>query len=120
MLQLFFFQELSNPEVLEAMAVREGLNLAQDLNLPRIRLASDCLAVIKAIKEENLVRYCHILREIKSMAADMAEATFVHENRMSNKEPHLLARRVLSSPIGRYVWFVNPPERRLYFPYFDK
>ena len=50
------FEGLTDPEVLEALAVREGLNLAQDLILPRIRVASDCLSVIEAMKQPNLGR----------------------------------------------------------------
>jgi hypothetical protein len=40
---------ISDPEVLEAMAVREGLCLAEDLLIQRVRIASDCQSVIKAL-----------------------------------------------------------------------
>jgi ribonuclease HI len=72
---------VSDPEVLEAMAVREGLNLAQYLNLPRIRLAMDCLSVVKALKEVNLGSYSHIIQEIKANAERLQEVSFVHEHR---------------------------------------
>jgi ribonuclease HI len=52
---------ISDPEVLEAMAVREGLCLAEDLLIQRVRIASDCQSVIKALEEKNLGRYSHIL-----------------------------------------------------------
>jgi hypothetical protein len=32
-----------------------------------------------------------------------------HENRSSNNEPHVLARFVLGSPVGRYVWLGDLP-----------
>ena len=103
------FDGLADPEVLEAMAIREGVNLAQDLLLTRIKVASDCLTVVEAMKEPNLGRYSHILHEITSTAKGFADATFVHEHRSSNKEPHDLAQSVLGSPVGRYVWFAEPP-----------
>ena len=33
----------------------------------------------------------------------------MHENRLSNKEPHILAKFVLGSTVRRYVWSINPP-----------
>jgi ribonuclease HI len=100
---------ISNPEVLEALAVREGLNLAQDLLLTKVRLASDCLSVINALKEENWGSYSQILQEIKRTSRDLEEVSFVHENRLSNKEPHDLGKFVLGWPVGRYVWLSSPP-----------
>jgi ribonuclease HI len=38
---------ITNPLVLESMACREALDLAQDLNLQRITVASDYLAVVQ-------------------------------------------------------------------------
>ena len=104
------FDGIADPEILEAMAIREGLNLASDLLLRKIHVASDCLNVIKALREKNLGRYNSVLHEISAMAKSFEEASFVHENRASNTEPHDLARAVLGFPVGRHVWFVNPPD----------
>jgi hypothetical protein len=82
---------VSDPEILEAMAVREGVNLAQDLNLPRIMLATDCLSVVKVLKKVNLGSYSHIIQEIKANAANLEDVSFVHEHRSSNREAHNLA-----------------------------
>jgi hypothetical protein len=100
---------ISDPEILEALAVREGLDLALDLSVPRVKLASDCLSVVKAMKEQNLGRYSHILHDITASSVAFAEFGLVHESRVSNNEPHVLARFVLGSPVGRYVWLGNPP-----------
>jgi hypothetical protein len=100
---------ISDPETLEALAVREGLDLALDLSVPRVKLASDCLSVVKAMKEQNLGRYSHILHDITASSVAFAEFGLVHESRVSNNEPHVLARFVLGSPVGRYVWLGNPP-----------
>jgi ribonuclease HI len=40
---------VSSPEVAEAMACREGLALASDLGLPKIRIATECANVVKNI-----------------------------------------------------------------------
>ena len=72
-------------------------------------MATDCLSVINSLKDQNLGRYSHILHEIKAIARGFAETCFVHEPRSSNKEPHMLAHSVMSSPVGRYVWLIDPP-----------
>jgi hypothetical protein len=66
-------QGISDPEVLEVMAVREGTNLALDLSSPRIRVASDCLLVVKAMWEQNRGRYNHILHEITASSLEFRE-----------------------------------------------
>jgi hypothetical protein len=48
------FEGLSDPKVLEAMAVQEGVNLVKDLKLVKFKLASDCISVVKAMTHENL------------------------------------------------------------------
>ena len=73
------FEGITDPETLEAMAVtvREGLSLAEDLLLTRIRIASDCISVIKALGELNMGSYCHILKEINTTAGSFSEATLI-------------------------------------------
>ena len=103
------FDGFNDPEVLEALAVREGLSLAQDLLLPKICVASDCLSVINDLKAQNLGRYSSILHEISATGGGFVEASFVHESRVTNKEPHLLAQSVLGLQAGRFVWLGDPP-----------
>ena len=100
---------ISDPEVLEAIAVREGQNLALDIAATKIKVASDCLSVVKAWKEKNLGRYSQILHEITASSVAFSEFSLVHENRCSNNEPHVLARSVLGSLVGRYMWLGVPP-----------
>ncbi|TVU25361.1 hypothetical protein EJB05_27854, partial [Eragrostis curvula] len=70
-----------NPETMEAVACREGLALAEDLVLRKIRLASDCLNVVKAIHGDGLEPYGHIVREIKARSTAFACFDVVHESR---------------------------------------
>jgi hypothetical protein len=64
---------LTEPETLEALAIREGLNLAQDLNPSSIVVASNCLSVAKSLKEDNLGRYCHIISISISISTTLKE-----------------------------------------------
>jgi hypothetical protein len=75
------------PEDLEAITVRESSNVSQDLNISRTRFASICVSVIKETKGQNTGSYCHILQKGKTGAKVLTNATFVHDNRSSNKEP---------------------------------
>ena len=54
--------------------------------------------------------YSQIAHEITDLVRGFAEASVVHENRASNKEPHDLARLAVGLSFGRHVWLVNPPE----------
>jgi ribonuclease HI len=63
-------EEFTDPEVLEAMACREGLSLAADLLLARFRVASDCRNVIKSLEGEEWGVYGHIVKEVKARAGD--------------------------------------------------
>ena len=44
----------TSPEVAEAMACREGLALASDLDLQKIRIATDCVNVVKNIYGQGM------------------------------------------------------------------
>ncbi|KAJ1268178.1 hypothetical protein BS78_07G117000 [Paspalum vaginatum] len=59
---------VTDPETMEALACREGLALANDLQLQRIRLASDCINEIKArMKSFTSVEVVHEGRGSKTI-----------------------------------------------------
>ena len=101
---------LTDPETLEALACREGLALAADLNLLKVRLASDCSNVIRNLSGTGMCTYGHIITETKARAASFLGVEFVHEGRSTNIDAHCLARSSVSAPVGRHVWFNSPPE----------
>ena len=101
---------LTDPETLEALACREGLALAVDLNLQRIYIASDCLNIIRSIEGEGKGLYGHVVQELKATTTGFQLVQFVHEARSSNVDAHCLARGSLDRDLGRHVWFLNPPE----------
>ncbi|PNT67168.1 hypothetical protein BRADI_3g22035v3 [Brachypodium distachyon] len=56
---------VDDPGTLEALACREALSLAKDLQASQVRVASDCLEVITAMQGANLGRFALVLQEIK-------------------------------------------------------
>jgi ribonuclease HI len=100
-------QGISDPATLEALACREALALAADLQLQSVVIASDCLEVIQSIGRENLGRFSSVLHEIKARRQDFYSINFVHERRESNVEAHSLARSSASLAHGRHLWLVQ-------------
>jgi ribonuclease HI len=97
---------ISDPEIMEAMACREGLALASDLNLQHVRLASDCASAVHAIRIGVVMgRYGQLVHEIK----ETQSVVCVHESRRSNTDAHNLARGSIHSSVGRHVWLQSPP-----------
>ena len=100
----------TDPEVMEAVACREGLALASNLGLQSFMIASDCANVVRSLLGEGFGRYGPIVREINVRRSFM-RAEFVHEGRKSNVDAHLLARSSVNLSIGRHVWILEPPDR---------
>ena len=100
----------TSPEVAEAMACREGLALASDLDLQKIRIVTGCVNVVKNIYGQGMGLKGHIVMEIKTGAARFVDAQLVHEGRNSNGDAHRLARSSIFEAVGRHVWLLTPPD----------
>lgn len=61
---------LIEPEILEAMACNEGLNLPSDLYLSKVQAAIDCMANVKHLKEPYRGSSNIIIEEIKAKIRD--------------------------------------------------
>jgi hypothetical protein len=103
------FDGINHHGSLEALACREALDIADDLLLGHICVASDCLEVVQGLHGENLGVFGSILIEIKIRARQREGTSFKHEKRGSNVEAHRLARYATCLPAGRHVWFLEPP-----------
>jgi hypothetical protein len=101
---------LTNPEVVETIACREGMALASDLVLQKIRVTCDCMNAVKSIHGEGKGLYGSIVKEIKATKASFLHVEFVLERRFSNEDAHRLARSTVSMTPGRHVWFLYPPD----------
>ena len=98
------------PEIMEALALREGMALAKDLSLRRVCMASDCANAGRSMKGPTMGVYVQIIKELKEEAATFQLMEIVHEKRGANRDAHSLARSTLFMEVGRYVWFFDPPD----------
>jgi ribonuclease HI len=105
------FPGCTTAETLEAMACREAIALAKDIHARRVKVATDCLKVVRSLEEGTMGVYAHIVREINEAREDFEELVVSHEGRGSNKDAHNLARSVVNNNQGRSVWFFTPPGR---------
>ena len=102
------FRGLHNPQVLEALAVREALALSEDLYINHLLVASDCKVVVDAIRQGSSAEFGAIVEEIKARATTFISCSFTHEYRTSNTEAHNLAKHALSLGFGRHTWLGQP------------
>ena len=117
-----YTRALVNPAILEALACREGLALAQDLGMQHIQEASDCKQVVNRIHHEasdckQVVNRIHhgvggedreVIKEIQETLQTVITCNFSFKSRASNVETHNLARFGVSLPQGRQMWLGSP------------
>ena len=73
-------------------------------------MASDCVNVVRSIHGQGFGMHGPIIQEIKSRKDGFTRVEFVHEGRCSNFDAHCSARSYVSFLVGRYVWFISPPD----------
>lgn len=100
---------LTDPASLEALACGEALSLAFDLNLSKVQVATDCLQVLRNIREDNPCAYASIVKEFIIKQRMFASALLSHKSRNSNGEAHNLVKAASSLGAGRHVWLMSPP-----------
>ena len=98
---------VTDPTSLQALACREALCLAEDLNIRSFVTASDCKQVVADIDQSARGRYGAIISEIKLKAATF-QCIFTFEGRATNYEAHSLARFSLRRGPGRHLWLGQP------------
>jgi hypothetical protein len=70
---------ISDPATIEAIACREALSLASDLQLNCVYIASDCLEIINVIRDGSEGKYSAVIREIHTRRRLFESTGFVHE-----------------------------------------
>jgi hypothetical protein len=65
---MIVFEGITDSGCLEAMACREALALAADLNVGDAMIASDCMEVVKGLHGQDLGLSSHVLMEVKETA----------------------------------------------------
>ena len=104
-------QGMDDPEILETIACREALALAQDLNLLNIVVASDSKGAVGAINNSNKGANGAIIMEINSLASPL-NCKFTFERRAFNVDAHRLAKFSLSLGPGRHIWLGQSHDQR--------
>lgn len=103
-------QNVTQPELAEAVAIRRALSLAKEEGYQKVIISSDCLSAIQRIISPLLDRSrigC-LISDIKRIGAEFSECTFMHVNRLCNLAAHTLAR--LSEPAGSNVYRSVTPD----------
>lgn len=103
-----YTRALVNPAILEALACREGLALAQDLGMQHIQEASDCKQVVNRIHHGVGGEDREVIKEIQETLQTVITCNFSFKSRASNVETHNLARFGVSLPQGRQMWLGSP------------
>lgn len=91
---------VSFPLMAEALALRNGLLSAVNLELDKLQIFSDNSTLIRVINNDTHVKEIFgILKDIQQISSVFVEITFSHTPRSSNVEVDRLAKHVLSSSL---------------------
>jgi ribonuclease HI len=99
---------LTIPNITKPMARVEALALAEDCGIKNLTVTSDCLNVIKNIKETTRCPYMMMLQDLKVKSKCFDFVWFAHEGRESNREAHCLAKHACALRPGCHVWLGSP------------
>ena len=100
----FIFKHVKDPAILEALALREGLDLATDLHISRVHAATDCKGVASEIGRRSSAEFGAVVREIEMQVSSFISCNVVYQSRSSNFDTHNLAKHALTLSVGRHVW----------------
>jgi ribonuclease HI len=87
-------ENVTAPELAEALACRRALNFARDEGFFKVALASDCLSLIQRIQSNEWDRLGVrvVVSDIKNLATSFIVCSFSHVKRQLNIPAHILAR----------------------------
>ncbi|KAJ1376996.1 Ribonuclease H-like superfamily [Sesbania bispinosa] len=98
----------SSPQMAEALAAREGIVLAMNLQLPKILLESNCKNLISALrKEKDIGEIKGIIGDIFSYLSRFESSGFLWAPRSSNLLPHSIAKLAQNESLPRF-WMSQP------------
>ena len=94
----------------EALAMEQGILLAQELQLSRVILESDALAVVQALNDNSTGNELgHILQGILLLCESFEFCSFKHVNRVFNVVAHELAQLARCGESSCLWYGVFPP-----------
>lgn len=99
----------ASPLVAEALALREAVSLAVNLNFKQILFESDCLELVEACRG-NAIRKAieHVVNDIQSMKKDFTFMGLLWTNRCGNEVADLVAKLAASLSLPQN-WLNSPP-----------
>lgn len=94
------FSCLSDPEIVEAFAIRLGLKFSLDLLFLNLEVETDALNVILGLQNRlsshsclgSILSHCHFLE------SSFQSISYAHVNRKGNQVAHVLAKYALDHP----------------------
>ncbi|XP_019196024.1 PREDICTED: uncharacterized protein LOC109189854 [Ipomoea nil] len=91
------YHSLCRPDEAEAMAVREALKWLKAQNMDFVQLESDCIKVVNSMQGSSTTTYFDlIMQDIRDIAREFCNLSFLFVKRSANRVTHLLARETLS------------------------
>jgi len=94
-----FIEHVLDAPMAEAMALKEGLLLAQQIGCNRLMIQSDCLEVVETMKQDGIsaTASAPVYDECAQLWQDFVSISIEHCNREANKVAHEVARLVMAS-----------------------
>ena len=105
-----FFRNINDPEVLETLAIREAMAVAEDLCIHTNYVAADCKVAVDAIKGGTSTSYGAVVHEIIAHSSELSSCIIGDEFRSSNFEAHNLAKHALTLGTSHHVWLGHPDD----------
>lgn len=104
---------VADPLILETLACREALALAEDLNAREIVVVSDCSSAILDIKSEATGETGAIIKELLSWRNRFNSCNFMYESRSTHADAHNLAKFSFGLAFGRHLWLGSVPPQAI-------
>jgi ribonuclease HI len=97
-------EEVTTPEIAEALAMRRAITLAKDEGFAKIIINSDCLSVVNRVNsmEDDRSLCGPVIHDIRKLMASFASCSVRHVLRGLNVAAHTMAK--MSQSLGCLVW----------------
>ena len=94
----------------EALAARQGMELAVETSFRNIVLESDSQILITALREDSysLASFGHLVKDIQFIASYLSSINYTHVRRQCNGLAHSLARRAKNLSLS-HAWMEDVP-----------
>ena len=108
--QAIWYDDAASSLIMEARAVRDGIQLAVDRHFQEVDIETDAQEVIKMLDDPGGGRseIACLCQEIKELGGVLASASFKYTGRLANEAAHLCAKRASSSR-RRCLWVNYKP-----------